>query len=313
MSVKPLQVSLAGPDLQDLFRRVEASHELFSGAVTFLSVDDQAREVSLDWLERWLPRCRRNVFARHGESFESFLDYSKDHVVKASAPAADYNAARILKWLEGLPFSVASFGAIYSAWDFRDNFPGPSFADLHFPLGWACAFQGLGHRRLVSRRWLEFGPWRLIRGRNDTSLVQFHDLNADSDTAFAQARPGHERMGISDSGGFLQSNYVYTYPVEGIYETEQRRLKILIHGRPVSQLEMTDACAARVNQALGPDRPLNSIAYVFADPDEAAAHLKELWLRELECWTFTQGREVRIDVDYSPPNDRPEWAHPVEP
>src|SRR5262245_38577060 len=157
-------------------------------------------------------------------------------------------------------------------WSDRPDFPGPGFSDLHFPLGWACAFRGEGHDRLVSRRWLEFGPWRLLRGDNDVSFVQFHDLDADPDIAFAQARLRHERMGITATGGLIQSEYVYTQPIDGLYAPEECRLRILVHGREVSQLEMLDACAARHYQALGPGRPLKSIAYVFADEGEARFH-----------------------------------------
>lgn len=196
---------------------------------------------------------------------------------------------------------------MHSEWSERYDFPGPGFGDGHFPLGWACAFRGEGHKRLVSRRWLEFGPWRLTHGSNDTSFVQFHDLDTDPDAAFMEARPGHERMGISDNGGFIQSDYVYTYSIDGLYSPEERRLRILVHGREISQLEMLDACAARLYQALGPKRPLDAIAYVFADEGYAAAHLHELWLRELECWTFNNGREVRLDLDYRPSPVKPLW------
>ena len=179
-------------------------------------------------------------------------------------------------------------------------------------LGWGCAFKGAGHNRLVSRRWLDFGPWRLIRGTNDVSMVQFHDLGADAPTALEQAKPGHERMGISDTGGFIQTAYVYAHKIDGLYSQEERKLRILIHGREVSEREMLDACAVRHYQALGADSPIDSIAYVFAVEAEARAHLHELWLRELECWAFIGGCEERLDLDYHPAPDKPSWVKRLE-
>src|SRR6185436_9555656 len=123
--------------------------------------------------------------------------------------------------------TICSTASLYPEW--ADGSPGdpyraPNFAELHFGHGWACAFRGEGHDRLVSRRWLDFGPWKLRRGANDTSLVQFHALGVDAATALEQARIGHERMGISDSGGFIQARYVYAFELRGIYDKARREL-----------------------------------------------------------------------------------------
>jgi hypothetical protein len=40
---------------------------------------------------------------------------------------------------------------------------------------------------------------------------------------------------------------------------------------------------------------------VFIQESEARQNLYELWLREIECWTYLDGVETRIDEDYSPP------------
>jgi hypothetical protein len=309
MPSKPLNVSCSGANLQEVLVRVEASRLFASGPPQSLSVDDQEQPATSDWIARWVSRCRRELFASWREGHDPFISYSVGRVVKAVCGAAQYDKVKVLACLESWPCELASFGAIHRTWSARSDFPGPGFGDLHFPLGWACAFRGAGHERLVSRRWLEFGPWRLMRGGHDTSFVQFHSLDADADTAFLQARAGHERMGISDVGGFIQSGYVYTFPLDGVYCPQEKRLRVLVHGRTVSQLEMLDACAARLYQVLGPQRPVESIAYVFADEAEAAAHLHELWLRELECWTIVNGQEVRIDITYQPPPKvEPEWG-----
>lgn len=308
MPFRSLNVSCSDANPQEMLVRVEASHLFTSGPPKSLSVDDEEKPVAPGWIERWAPRCRRELFASWSESHDPFISYAVGHVVKAACSSVQYDEAKIFAWLENLPFELASFGTIHQSWYSRNDFPRVGFGDLHCPLGWACGFRGAGHKRLVSRRWLEFGPWRLMRGANDTSFVQFHSLDVDPDTAFLQARQGHGRMGIADHGGVIQSDYVYTYPVDGLYTREDKRLRVLVHGRSVSQLEMLDACAARLYQPLGPERPLKSIAYIFADEAEALAHLHELWLRELECWTFINGGEVRIDLTYRPPpTAQPGW------
>jgi hypothetical protein len=308
MSSCVLFVSLAGSNLPDLATQVRDSYVAEANPPRTLSVDDKPTPISADWLDRSTSACRRSFFAAWDESLEHFLSYDKDFIVKASRPLATLEASKVLSWLETVPFSVATFGRLYPEWRAFPDFPVAGFGDLHFPLGWACAFRGDGHRRLVSRRWLEFGPWRLLRGQNDTSFVQFHDPAAPYDAAFAQARPGHERMGISDTGGFIQTGYVYSHRIDGLYNPGERRLRILVHGRQVSELEMLDACAVRFYQALGPKRPVDSIAYVFAVEEEARAHLHQLWLRELECWAIVAGREVRLDADYHPVPARPDWV-----
>src|SRR5262245_33896100 len=108
MSTKPLHVSLSGPNLRELLARVYDLHVFASGSPKFLSIDDTSTLPSPDWIELWVPICRRSVFAAWDESYEQFLDYSKDLVVKASNPFARYDCLKILSWLEAFPFSLAS-------------------------------------------------------------------------------------------------------------------------------------------------------------------------------------------------------------
>ena len=84
-----------------------------------------------------------------------------------------------LAWIEALPFEVCSIGSIYP--DEWIKLDGIGFGNMHSSHGWACAFRGKGHDRLVSRRWLDFGPWRVIRRPGDLTLVQFHDLDVDAE------------------------------------------------------------------------------------------------------------------------------------
>ena len=307
MATMDLRLGLGGPDLAAIFR---AAVELGIAGTTppeKLEVNNRSKKPGRDWVAGALGGGTPRVFAAWDRTLDHFVSLIPDRVVKVRASDFPRDVGRVLDLLERLPFEVASFAPLYD-WLREFDYGPTGFADQHFPHGWACAFQGEGHRRLVSRRWLDFGPWRLVHGPGDLSLVQFHKLGVDAATALAQARPGHERMGNSDIGGFIASHYPYVHGLDGLYLAEQRQLRVVVHGREVSQREMLDACAARLYQALGPQRPLDSIAYVFMDEGAARAHLHELWLRELECWTIVEGREARLDLDYAPVPTPPAWA-----
>ncbi len=195
----------------------------------------------------------------------------------------------------------------------KDKYGGFGFADGMGRHGYACAFKGNAHERLVSRRWLKYGPWHVLRDEeNDVSVVQFHELDVDPETAFHQAWPGHEKMGISDSGGFLQTDFVYELDWKGFYLNEERVLEVVVTGREVSQLEMLEACALRHYQQLGPEKPLDNVRFIFPLEEEAQANLHELWLRELECWAIIEGKKVRLDTDYHPEPDKPKWVKDLE-
>ncbi|MCG8421044.1 MAG: hypothetical protein MJE77_24240 [Proteobacteria bacterium] len=218
----------------------------------------------------------------------------------------------------------------------------PSHFGHHYGHGWACFFKGAGHDRLVSRRWLDFGPWRVLRGANDTTMVVFHQLGVDEDTAREQAKPGHQRMSGEEEGGGLPWLFELRSEFNAIYEPTRRQLRVICHeGRDVSQREMSDACLIRFHNILdsahlaefirraghdavvlqhfgiqsqpgerfGPDQPIESVAYVFISEADARKHLHELWLRELECWAFVDGKEIRLDLDYRPePPPPPDWV-----
>ncbi len=304
-----LQLGLAGPDIVAVAKAMIAAGLAPSTTPASLSIDGNRRKPSADWLESSVAKCRTYVMAGWGG--DAWLRVDPRYIVKASAPDYDLEPDRVLAQLAKIPFTVGSTPSLYPAWDdgtLGESYQAPGFGDLHWSHGWACFFRGAGHDRLVSRRWLDYGPWRLLRGEQDTSLVQFHDLAADAATALAQAKPGHERMGISDIGGYIQSNYAPSADIRGTYHPGQHKLEFVVHGREVSQVEMLDACAARYYQALGRDKPLRRIAYVFMEESVARAHLHELWLRELECWAIIAGREVRLDEDYRPARSLPAWV-----
>ncbi|MFY0568238.1 hypothetical protein ACN28E_31005 [Archangium lansingense] len=306
-----LRLGLVGPDLLALLRALPGRFLPESPPAT-LSVDFAKKKAGADWLAAWGPRTEESLNAEWEDSARHFLIYDHGIIVKAGG-REPRDARGVLGRLSLLPFTVASFDSIHPEWEEgpAPYWP-PGFGDLHYPHGWACAFKGPGHARLVSRRWLDFGPWRVLRGPEDTTLVQFHDLEVDAASALAQARPGHERMGISAVGGYVAPDHFFSRELGGLYEAGTRTLRIIVHGREVSQEEMLDACAARMNQALGPERPIERVAYVFMEPEVARAHLHELWLRELECWTIELGNEVRLDDGYLPTPQKPQWVQLLE-
>jgi len=160
----------------------------------------------------------------------------------------------------------------------------------------------------VSRRWLDVGPWRVLRGSNDTTLVQFHSLGATPAIALKQAKPAHTSMGIDDSGGYLQEPFVFETKIKGLYDAAHQRLRIVVLGREIPDVELLDACALRQAGTLGTNQPLRQVAYVFPNPKEAERNLPRLWPRELECWTIVDGEERRLDEDYLPATKPPAWV-----
>jgi hypothetical protein len=167
------------------------------------------------------------------------------------------------------------------------------------------AFKGASHEHsIVSRRWLEYGPFRTLRGANDTTLAQFHEFNADGPTSLAQAKPGH--VWIID--GFLRPKHRYRHDIAGVFTKQDRLLRIVVNGRQVSGDEMRDACAARRDRRNDPERPIDNIAYSFVDEAEARAHLDALWLRGLECRVADGRGERRLDDSYTHTITKPSWV-----
>jgi hypothetical protein len=261
-----------------------------------------------DWLERMTSGGKDDVAAYFtADRSESLVVHSSGVVTGRFPFRPDLDEAR--RRLEEAPFEVASFDTLHDEWSTIDKkYRPPSFGHRHFPHGWGCAFKGAGHERLVSRRWLAFGPWVLARGSNDLSLVQFHALDASAKEALKQAKPSHKAMGITDEGGFLQRHYVFKTPLAGLYDAAEQTLRIVVLGRDPAPVELRDARAAVKQGALTAAQPLKRVAYVFPKPAEAERHLHALWLRELECWTVVDGIERRLDLEYQPQPIPPAWA-----
>jgi hypothetical protein len=311
-----LNLGLSGPDPVEILRRIKDALLPNAGAPDTLYADARERKVTPDWLEKW--PLKTKDFLRAGWKGRGWLRLDPGLIVKTSIDDYDLDLHHLLELLDDVPFQLCSAYTAYPEWEngaLGEKYIGPGFGDMHWPHGWGCLFRGdEGHARLVSRRWLDFGPWRLLRrDANDTSLVQFHDLSTDAATALAQARPAHERMGISPNGGFIQTGFNYSRDLKGLYYAAERKMHIVVPvGEEVTQRQMLDACAVRLNQALGPDQPLDNVVYVFVEEDTARAHLHELWLRGLECRVFIEGVETRLDEDYQPSPVKPEWVTRLE-
>ena len=228
----------------------------------------------------------------------------------------------VMERISILPFYLADFGTLFrDVWRRESGYQLWSFGRSHVDHGWGCAFRGVGHDRLVSRRWLDFGPWRVIRRPHDTTFIQFHDLAiTDPAAAYEQAKVGHQRMGIDPIGGFIQGiDLDVIGEVRGLYLPAERMLEIVVGpGNSVEQQDMRVACGLRLHHRL--TKPANDridhVAYVFMDRADAEAHLHELWLRELQCWYVDERGKHRLDADYHPTPQPPAWvanlsAHPI--
>jgi hypothetical protein len=251
-----------------------------------------------EWLTAVADEVDEIAIARWDEADgAAWLSHAPGRIVRVDVAFPPSRNA-VVDRIGGLPFSVASLPSHNDVWEREFGYRAPGFDEGHTPHGWACAFRGDGHDRLVSRRWLEHGPWERIRAPQDTSFVQFHDPEATPGAALEAARCGHARMGITDAGGYLQAQPAFATDLAGLYDRATETMKLVVDGRDVSQREMLDACQLR---RLRRDERVTTVAYIFVEPERAEAHLAELWLRELQCWTIVDGEERRLDDSSSLP------------
>jgi hypothetical protein len=305
-----LFIHAGGPDLPAIATCM-LGWPWFASDPRSLDLDDRDRKITPKWREQYV--AVKNQASAIWKRFDSsggtrlvtmsLRTRGRNGIVLAAAPDAFTQMEEILALLVELPFELASFRSVWEkAWE-KLGAKELGFAQGHASHGWACAFRGAGHDRLVSRRWLDYGPWRVVRAAGDLTLVQFHDLDASPEEALAQAAPGHARMGIDDRGGFIQA-IPSGYKLEGLYDPETRTFEVVVAGRPVTEGELLEACAIRWSRRAG-DQPIQRVAYVFTHDQAAKAHLHELWLRELECWSVEGGDKRRLDLDYKPPAPQP--------
>lgn len=241
------------------------------------------------------PEPPSSMLARASRSFGvHYADYPKviavpslkdPTVVRVGNSGVTVDMATLLKQLATIPFEVASFANKYLT-KTGEKLPGVSRVSpgyMHEKLGWALAFRGRGHERLVSRRWLSSGPWKLWT-EGEISVVQFHALDVDLPTAMEQAAPSYAMFDTdSATSGIIDPDRPY--------EPETSGARVEVNTAP-SDEELHARAATG-----GP------IAFVFSSDKEARAALPRIWPYGHEVWV----KDKRL-VGYVPPDRTPAWA-----
>lgn len=311
-----LQAGLSGPHTHAALHRAFSLPQYRHALPEKLYVDGKERTDTANWQEA-ISTATREADAFWDPHVQQLGVVLGIGMVTVCALDAFSRAGEGVALIDSFPFELVSLGSVFpDQWD-AAGYRRWTFARRHLDHGWGCAFRGTGHDRLHSRRWLDFGPWRVIRRPNDTTFIQFHDLAVtDPAEAYEQAKIGHQRMGIDPIGGFIQGiDTTVLEEVEGLYRPETKALEIIVApGIEITQQQMRVACGLRLHHRLTKpmvDR-IEKIAYVFAAKEDARAHLHELWLRELECWYLDETGKHRMDLDYEPIPQPPAWVREVE-
>lgn len=305
--------SVSGQDHIALFRAICGSPSLL-GVPTRMEVGGLAKPGTSDWRERLLVANREGFAFWRDENHVTTKGFSylpRSEIVLFTLPVEGELEAQT-QFVESLPFELAALTSPQESYWIAAKKQRWGFARTHVRHGWACAFRGAGYDRLVSRRWLDFGPWRVIRRPDDTTFIQFHDLAiTDPEEAYAQAAPGHQRMGIDATGGFIQAineDAISALAARCTFSPKTRTLELPIAPRyELTQQEMLTACSLRLHSRTHGER-IDHLAFVFMDQADAERHLHELWLREIEVWYLDGGGKHRIDADYHPTPDPPAWV-----
>lgn len=234
---------------------------------------------------------------------EGHLDYSRerDFLLLASG-AWSPSAHGLLELLCDWPFLTCTTNGLFPE----------EWGDYRSAHGWAFALRGAGHK-LVSPRVLERGPWRRLRAEaSDTTVIQFHQLETDGETALEQARPGHVLLEFMWRGGHYAGHagafrgHASRYK-PSLYDPATHTSIVIVEGREVSAQEMGIAAATRIHQVF--PEPVEQVAFVYLDEATARRQLPALWLYGLEVRAMTAQGERRIDLDYSPPPvELPAWV-----
>jgi hypothetical protein len=331
-----LVFSLEGPNLIEIIKAV-SQREPFknSGKPDELLVDGeevQKKKIPDNWSDRYMVQGIENIDVTWGKYVENtdFIALNNSHSIILHLNSCikiritdnpPETIQEVLDMIAPVPWTVASFGTTHLDWNSLEreeegtDYLGPMIGNLQYNLGWGCAFKGEGHKRLVSERILDYGPWKVIRDEaNDITLVQFYDLDADAQTALEQAKPGHELMGKYGCGALIHAQFKFYDEINGIYQPDKRKLEIVAPEGELPLTQIIDACKAKYAQSLGPEKPIDNVAFIFVQSEEdARRHLFDLWVRGLECWAFIDHLPARLDEDYTPPPpEKPEWVKRLE-
>ncbi len=295
---RTLTYSIATADLAATLRAVVEQGLTPIGRPEEVEIDLQPVTVDDDWVEALIAGKGKRPGATWNALIDS-LTLQRDGLCGITSNY-ELDPRVLVRRLARIPFSVTSFWRVHE-YVYRS----PCLGGVHRSLGWASAFQGDGHRRVVSRRWLATGPSRIYRGPNDTTLVEHNELSATPTEALGQAQAAHADL----MAGFIQDDHAYTTELRALHKASERALVFVVSGRTVSSAEMRDAAAARLLQPLGPDRPIDEVIYVFIHREEAEAHLPRLWRYGHRVHLFDDaGIERRIDEAYVPAFARPAWV-----
>ncbi|MBK7585210.1 MAG: hypothetical protein IPI67_34110 [Myxococcales bacterium] len=299
-----MAMTLSGDSVADILLGLRASGVFPAGKPDTIEQGVKTLTAGDDWFQ--VAQTHAGTFT-FGEG-HTFLFVRQPDLVKISLEGQLIEPVALLGKLAQVPFDLAAFTSFHHDWAsgrMDEVYRGPSFGKLHSPLGWGCAFRGQGHQRMLSRRWLEFGPWRILHADPDTTLLQFFDLTADASAALAQARIGHERL----IAGFLPEADPEDIDLQGLYSRHQRKLIITVKARTISAKELREAAIVRRFQSFGEDKPIDNIVYVFVDEAEAMQHLEAMWFHGFEVRLIgDDGQERRIDEGFEPRVQRPAWV-----
>jgi hypothetical protein len=301
------RASFEGPDLRALVERCRQLHwTLAEGhGDPLITVDGEEIRDDDTHIVEHIERAKRSVQVTYGAYPQVLRTDAKRRTLQVGMPQVSIEMSVLAEQLATVPFEVAVFASPYvSDWGERvEGDPDASLGVGHESLGWAAAFRGPGYDRLVSRRWLDAGPWKVWRGPGDVTLIQFHALDVDRETALAQAAPGYRRFWVGDMSGQILPYLKDPQNPEATYEAATRTVRVPVAaGREVSDKEMLEWAAARVRKR-DPRGPIDSVAFVFASDADARAHLPRLWPYEHQCWTTN-----RLDEGYVLPDPTPAWA-----
>ena len=301
-----LSASFEGPDLGALVDRCRALRWIppdFAGEPLIRVDDDEVHDEDVTMAE-CLARAKRKVQYSYGAYPEAVVATLRHRSLQFGMRQIPIEMATLADQLATVPFELATFGSPYlTDWGQRvEGDPGASLSVGQEMLGLGAAFRGRGYERLVSRRWLDAGPWKTWRS-GDVTLLQFHALDVDRETALAQALPGYLRFKIGDRSGLIAPYVKDPKEADATYDAGTGTIRVAVPaGREVTDRELLEWAAVRVRNR-DPRGPVDAIAFVFASEEAAAAHLPRLWPYEHQCWT-TQ----RLDVSYTPPDPTPAWA-----
>lgn len=303
--------TFSGPDLAVLVGEVIDAAPYARGLPKEMRSKLAPIPVTADWRARMQERYVESLSV----AWELREQISREPgAIAAGFPNVPLEPRRILELVAPWSFELAVMPLIRS---WMDDYFAPAISADHALLGWGMIVKGAGHEHsLVSRRWLEHGPYALHRGANDMTFIQFHQLDADEPKngleldaiSLGQARASHDWL----LAGFLRPKHRYQHDIRGVYAKEDGILRVLVNDREVSDEELTDACAARRDGRDDPERPIRNIAYVFVERRAAQARLDALWLRGLECRTVEDGAEVRLDEGHQVARRSPAWVTELE-